>query len=536
MEIPWVTVRRSTGGRGIHLYVFLPEVPTANHTEHAALGRAILGQMSALVGFDFTSKVDACGGNMWVWHRKMQGTDGLALIKQGEVLTDIPPDWRDHLDVVTGKRRRTMPQVIQVEDTRSERDRLFDELIGQQVAVPLDAEHQRLLDYLKENRLGWSWQTDHHTLHTHTASLKKAHAALGLKGPFETNSTGRDPNDINCYCVPLRDGAWAVRRFGNGANEARTWSKDRQGNMRCFLNREPDLAEAARGAGGAEHKAGGYAFPKAAGALAAVAALGAVVEVPDKLLDRDARLLKHKDGRVIIEIDRETSDKHLDMAGWAVDGKRWHRVLDARAETRGSQEEGGDFDAIVRHVVTEGGEDAGWVVRSDGRWLEETKSNACDALVHLGVKKADVDAVAGSCVLRPWTLVTVPFGPEYPGGREWNRDAAQFRFAPTVDRDDLDHPTWDRILGHVGKGLDDAVAKHPWCQKHNILTGGNCLKHWVASVFQHPRRALPYLFLYSEDQDTGKSTFHEALELLMVNGYQRADRALTSQNAFNGEL
>ena len=60
MEIPWVTVRKSTGGNGIHLYVFLPDVPTANHTEHAALARAVLGQMSALVGFDFKAKVDAC--------------------------------------------------------------------------------------------------------------------------------------------------------------------------------------------------------------------------------------------------------------------------------------------------------------------------------------------------------------------------------------------------------------------------------------------------------------------------------------------
>ena len=38
MSIPWVTVRKSTGGKGIHLYVFLPDVPTANHTEHAAPG------------------------------------------------------------------------------------------------------------------------------------------------------------------------------------------------------------------------------------------------------------------------------------------------------------------------------------------------------------------------------------------------------------------------------------------------------------------------------------------------------------------
>src|SRR5690606_21365474 len=45
--IPWVEVRRSTGGKGLHLYVFFQDgVPTENHTVHAALGRAVLGMMS----------------------------------------------------------------------------------------------------------------------------------------------------------------------------------------------------------------------------------------------------------------------------------------------------------------------------------------------------------------------------------------------------------------------------------------------------------------------------------------------------------
>jgi len=45
----YVEVRRSTGGSGVHLYVYFDEagVPTDNHTEHAALGRCILGMMSS---------------------------------------------------------------------------------------------------------------------------------------------------------------------------------------------------------------------------------------------------------------------------------------------------------------------------------------------------------------------------------------------------------------------------------------------------------------------------------------------------------
>jgi hypothetical protein len=237
MEIPWVTVRKSTGGKGIHLYVFLPDVPTANHSEHAALAHWVLGQMSALIGYDFKAKVDACGEVLWIWHRKMRGTEGLALIKQGEVLRDIPANWRDQVPVMRGK-RPTVPQLVAAEDLRSDRDRLFAELTGDK--KPLDAEHNRLIDWLREQGTPSFWNSDKHMLVTHTYWLKEAHKALRLKGRFETISTGRNKTtDINCYAYPLQRGAWVVRRYTPGVAEAVTWGKDSSGWTRCFLNRDP---------------------------------------------------------------------------------------------------------------------------------------------------------------------------------------------------------------------------------------------------------------------------------------------------------
>jgi len=110
-NIEWVTVRKSTSGTGLHIYIFLEEVETQNHTEHAALGRAVLGQLNALCGQDLESQVDCCGGNMWVWHRKMTPENhGLELIKQGATLAakDIPKNWKDHLEVVRGTRRKNL--------------------------------------------------------------------------------------------------------------------------------------------------------------------------------------------------------------------------------------------------------------------------------------------------------------------------------------------------------------------------------------------------------------------------------------------
>ena len=56
--VDWITVRKSTSGNGIHFYVYLePPIETVNHNEHAALARAILGQLAAQTGFDFINKV-----------------------------------------------------------------------------------------------------------------------------------------------------------------------------------------------------------------------------------------------------------------------------------------------------------------------------------------------------------------------------------------------------------------------------------------------------------------------------------------------
>ena len=96
--IPWVQVRRSTGGKGLHLYVYL-DVPTENHTIHAALARCVLGLMSAETGFDFARHVDCCGGNLWLWRRNLP-EGGLSLLKNHEhELVDLPVNWRDHVEV-----------------------------------------------------------------------------------------------------------------------------------------------------------------------------------------------------------------------------------------------------------------------------------------------------------------------------------------------------------------------------------------------------------------------------------------------------
>lgn len=792
-----------------------------------------------------------CGGNMWIWHRKMKGTDGLTLLKSGELLMEVPPNWRDHIKVVTGKRRRNLPQFVETSPLKDEAERLFEELTGQQTQVPLDDDHKRLIDYLRDHNHCWWWDADHHMLVTHTAALRDAHEELSLKGPystlaggtergvdhncfsgdselltehgpmtfreaavrgtvrgyvrtdrgfswmdFEVRSFGRqktvpiyfgdgsqvratanhqwlyrdqntkkvslgarkftyelipdktqlplspitlpeiewegyahgftygdgwvdgdhcdvalfkydvdlkkvllrfgtlgsrryeghgyidmvrnlpchwkqlprnpsrgyalgfvlglaaadgdtgsstrifqsdffalasisklaiyaglrvfplrpygDPDDegkyensqqswvlrinnynltkeyflrrdqrelfkqrikshcttvsgiawdvaeseevfcavvpvwgnftlangvntSNCFLYPMRRGAWSVRRYTPGVAESATWDQDGAGWTRCYLNREPDLPAASKSHGAVEHKSGGFVFQHAEQAKAAALQLGANVELPHWALTRRAKMKGHKDGRLIVEVTREREDNPLDMKGWIAEDKTWHRVFNAQTSSPVSAEVG-NYDDLIRHIVTQSGDDCGWVFRSDNSWRNEPLRHVQSALKSHGLSPKDSELVVGNSVARPWSLVNYPFQPEYPGDRMWNRGAAQFRFSPSMDHDNLNYPTWQKVLTHIGSGLDDAVKLSGWAKANGIQSGSDYLKVWIASLFQEPNQPLPYLFLYSKEQNTGKSILHEALERLVTGGYVRADNALTNTSNFNGEL
>lgn len=529
-QIPWVTVRRSTSGKGLHLYVFLDEVPTANHTEHAALARAILGKMAATTGFDFTSKVDICGGNMWVWHRKMRGTDGLTLVKKGEVLHDVPENWRDHVNVVNRRKRRTSPGFL---EGKTDSEITFEELSGKKTKVPIDDEHRRLVKYLEDNECHWWWDQDHHMLVCHTYDLKRAHEELGLLGIFDTMAKGTEKGmDQNAFAFPLRRGGWVVRRHTRGVSEAATWEQDGGGWTRCYLNKEPDLRTACRAFGGVEAQDGSFVFREGELAERAASKLGIFFELPSFCRGRETRLKRHKDGRLIAELKHEPHDLADEMQGWLPEKGKWRQIFSTKLADP-AEPDIGNYDDLVRHVVTENREDSGWALRTSGEWMREPLPHVKAAVKSLGMTPKEVEILVGSCVSRPWTVVSRPFQPEYPGDRQWNRSSAQLAYALLSNDETLSYPTWEQILKHIGRELDYPIQLNPWCKANGILSGYDYLKCWIASLIQHPMDPLPYLFLYGP-QNSGKSILHEAISLLFTKGVGRADHALTL--SFNAEL
>ncbi len=199
-----------------------------------SVGRSVLSQLSAIAGFDFEAKVDVNAGNMWVYHRKMMNVDGtrkpeaLQLLKKGTKLSVVPPDWRDYVDVVTGKRRRTIPAFINASDNPQQELDIFEELSNQRNKIPLDKDHRALLDWIQTNSPGGSWwRDDHWMLVSHTHTLKLAHAALKMKGPYNTIAQGTEHGmDWNCFAFPMANGAWTVRRYTRWCEEASTWMQD----------------------------------------------------------------------------------------------------------------------------------------------------------------------------------------------------------------------------------------------------------------------------------------------------------------------
>lgn len=544
-RIPWVEVRRSTSGNGLHLYVrFAMPVPTANHTEHAALGQAVLAEMSALVGFDFRAKVDAAGGNMWVWARKMpKGPDGtqrtgigLQLIQAARhPMPEAPKGWERYVGKAKGERKKSLPKFA---EGASE---TFEETSGQQPRIELDEEHRKLIAWLQENQ-GWGWwDADHHMLVTHTHHLKRYaqhREATGspLKGRFDTISPGTQVDEQNVFAFPVRAGGWSVRRYSRGAAEHESWTQDGKGWTRCWFNRDPDLRSAAVAIGGIETAEGAYQFKVAEDVTKVVKLLGGSIDVPHLVSARPAKVTPHKEGkRLVVEVDHVAHDRPDDMKGWYLDkGKRWRIVVAANVELK-RDDEVGTFDELIRHAVTESRVDAGWYVKVEEKWNCEPKQNVSLALQSVGKKRIEADLLMGASVLKPWTLVDRPFEDEYPGDRTWNHSKVRYLYPRSEEVGEFPH--WRMVFEHAYSGLDEALAVNGWALANDVRHGWEWGEAWWAALLQDPYQPLPYVFFWSKEEDTGKSIVHEAARLLISEeGIVEAAKVVEGKDSFNGQL
>lgn len=592
--LPYVEARRSTGGQGLHLYVLFKDgIPTENHTEHAALARCLLGVMSRDAGFDFSAQIDACGGNMWLWHRKCQPDNfGLQLIKPAErefAVEDIPTNWRDHLDVIRRRRAKVRLHGISEDDEDP-----FELLASAHRRVPLDDTHKLIMDELTKTGATVSWIADHHLLQTHTkafdkilngtepcthcggtgvdpdgnqddfevefgVSLGEKHTCsrckgsgetrigdrLGLVGIYETNSKGTDLATPNCFAFPMDRGGWKLYRFSTGITESRTWDCDGRGWTTCWFNVPPGMKQAAIRSGGKELQKGGYEFSTLAEAIEAAKILNprADFDVEESLLDRHTIMKSSKDGRVTFEVQKKQDDGNT-LGNWNNSDKKsaWTQVFNVLSEpAQHSVSDITAYDNTIRCLETSVGQPAGWAVKKrDGEWTRKTGASVKLILQKHGHTKGEAEQIMGYGEEGPWKLVMLPFQPEYPGNRLWNLGAPQLRYVPLSREEcealgDNPHPHWDLILNHTGSDLTKYLKDEQWAIQSGIRTGSDYLRAIFASIIRDPFQPTPYLFFFGPE-NSGKSILHEAFELLVTCGVVKADHSLTSQSDFNGEL
>lgn len=535
--IKYGDLRRSKSGAGLHIYVHFTKPIPSTYLEHRAIARAVLQNMCAIANYNFEYQVDKLGGILWVWHRDTVVGKGLLLVRKGTTLDEPPKNWKEHLDVVSGKRRKVKPFFVG-QSTKSDEEKTFDEVVGRRTSVQRDEEHQKLINWLESNNLQGYWYEDLGLYCTHTYNLKEAFKALKLKGIFDTVSTGKDyGHDLNCFMFPLHKGAWVVRRFSPGCAEHDSWKQDKQGYTKCYLNRDPDLDTACRTHGGNEHTSGGHVFTTIAAAREAIKTLGTDLEFPDAFNNREIILKQHpKDKRLIVSVKREESDDKNSpiFKGWTPEKGKWTKILNVDV-SKPIETQVDDWDNVIRHLISEGNQDFGWVVCANGNWNFEPVSNIKSTLKSYGLSPYEADQAIGSMVMHPFIMTNAPFEPEWNTvGRRWNKYAARLAYKESKE-EMLIYPTFQKILKHCGESLNIAVKTNNWCKLNNINTGYDYLFLWCAWLFQQPRKPLPYLFLFGP-QNSGKSSFHNMLSMLLINGVVRAEQALTSTGGFNAEL
>lgn len=519
LSLSYASVYKSTSGKGYHIYVdFSEPIITNNHNEHSAVARSLLELMCIDTQYDFKGKIDCLGGILWVWHRKTGNSNGLTLVKQGEPFDSVrlPSNWKDHVSVTSKRTKR-----VHLKDKKLE-----DLAIGL-AEFPLQQSQKDLLSWMsKDSKYSWWYVQDLKMLVTHTIDLKRAFTELNMVGVFDTSSTGS--SEQNCFCFPLSNGGWVVRRFGKSVKEHSSWLTDEHGWTKCFINCKPDLATACRFVGGQLDSKGFFHFLN--GSL--LNKVLEIVEIPYQI-EADLALNKFKcsmkGNKVILQSSLPISQL---PEGWVEGYECIEKVLFYK-DSETDDNKMINLDHVCRPCISMGKE-AGWLVRINDLWVEHPTPNVQKMVQSIfpDMSQKEIIVSLGKSLLAPWILVNEPFKEEYLGNRQWNHNSAQLAFIP--ERGACN--SWFSILEHCGKELDNCLDE--WCKTNDILSGRDYMLAWVASMFQRPYIHLPYLFLFSKEQNTGKSTFHSALRMLFKNerGYVRADRSLENTSGFNGEL
>lgn len=526
-SLGYVTIIRSTSGNGYHVLVFFLEGErprTLNHNEHSLVAEVVLQKMSEDSGLDLRAKVDCFGKIGWIWStRATDDNQGFAMIKQAthDLSKSEIADWTK----IPAKRMKMRPKIVAY-------DEKGQEIAGNNIVgftdevVVLDKDHKRILAALQETEFNFNHLPEHDLFHTHTSALKQVHQRLGLKGPFQTLTSGS--NLCNCYIRPQNGGGFSVFRFGQGVIEHNLWDQTTPTTW-CSYNQAilPHKVLMRMGAEFISEKRQ-YEFESKEELVEAANILRN--KVPLKLIDNREYALAITGRGMVIKCFCDKDDNPADCDRWKrVSG--YHKKVLSRLEEIDTDSILSHVDQVIRYVVRDR-EERGWAHKTNAGWIHCKEGTAKrTARVHIGSQETEL--YLGTAQLNPWTQVNQPFDRENLEGRKWNLDSAQL--AQRCSTEPGPHPHWDLMLNHIGQSWDEPLANDTEMQKYGICTGSDYLRAWIACMIRHPGIPLPYIFLVGPE-NSGKSLCHEVLRECITNGVIHGGNALTSTSGFNGEF
>lgn len=516
-ELDYVTLVRSTGGKGIHGYVFFNEderPQTSNHNEHCQVSLAVLEKIKSDTGMDLIEEkiVDVKGVVLWFWSSS-SGPDhpGFSLVHEATRNLSVSeiPDWSN---------LGSKGAIRKVGDVGA--------------AVDLDEEHRNILCELEDLPFHFQWLEGRSLAQSHTMALKALHLkrqneGRPIKGFFETISKGTDPTTPNCYLVPKPGGAFKVARFGNAVAEHKSWFKQDDDTW-TYFNQETDPMSVFCN------------YAVAHDMASATLMYEDLLEALELLKVEDLELPRSKQFSMVydstsnsITLQCRYNEDMVVPGGWT---KANNKRIQTKLPIQGGQELRAqhyldEIDKHFRFVVQPDFTVFGWYHKSVAGWVKYDSAGPLMRPLQQQFGKKSADEVVSMIQNNPWILGNEPFkGDELPG-RKWNHQSATFVTDP-ADKPGP-HPHFDKILNHLGQGLDEAVANADWSGEWGLENGADYLRYWIASAIKYPFEPLPYLFLFGP-QGCGKSIFIETLDMLFPRACK--DVATSLSGEFNGEL
>lgn len=537
-KLDYVTLVRSTGGSGIHIYVFFDEtdLPDAiNHNEHTQVALATLEKMKRDANYDFSQHMDVKGVVFWFWS-DTSGPDhpGFELVKESTNSIGAA-----HIAEWMGASLKSPNRKLVVKGFDDNDEPTHSEVEGGGYKVrALDETHKTILKELEKSDYTFIWNAEYNMAHTHTIALKELFDRLKEEGRpligifFTTSSgtsSGSDKTKPNCYITPREDGAFQVKRFGSGITEHESWMSS-GGDTWCYFNHGAPVLQVLKKKSSTMPKDNQYVF-EAKELESALTSLGHTLGDSHKQISSAVTVSRKRDGSFHASIKEQGN-----FDGWVSTKEGMTRSLPiVQTNEQRCTTVLDEVDAIARNLVTPQHEPYGWALKTSVGWVLH---GGCDAIMatirQLFGKESNF--VRSLMDQEPWVLCNYPFDQEYPTGkgRLWNKFAPQLSIEP-ADKPGP-HPSWDMIHDHLGYSLDDSAKTTEWCQQWGITSGGDYLRFWLASLIQFPKEPLPYLFFYGP-QYSGKSMFHESASILFTLGsVESCASALTNSQGFNFEI